>query len=479
MNHRFPLLVTCVALAASAGAAPGAPGAAGSGAATKQSKRDETGSVVRVEHRDPTALPARGPTNAIVTVEIFFTPGPTWRRETFRYLEKLQANHPSRVRLVYRIVKGSMARFPYAALHAYSEGKFFEFLELLHGAPRALDDKALLELGRKVGLDSERLLAAITRPPAAYDKLLEANQRRLRKRTRSSGTQMPAVLFNGKAPTALVSSMRTDELEREYNAARDAAEELLDRGVSREELASAFDQIVTLPEDIEIHIGATDEELEDVSAAPRLATPPLAYSGLPSHGSATAAITIAVLCSPTSLNCSAPLATAQRVADIYPEQVRVVWGPYFDVGREEAADLSMLADAALCAERDGGRAVDREDNWDPQDSPGWRWVKQVLIEAASRSRSKNTDDMIDRIVAKLRIEPRAFATCRAQVAGTSIAWIEAARRAGVRTTPATIVNGRVYGPINNAETLQQLVDAELAPGLLSPAWSQPEIVPRP
>jgi hypothetical protein len=470
MSRRCAVLVPAIALAVSA--AHGAP-------ATKQAARDEGGSVVRVEHRDPTALPARGPTNAIVTVEIFFTPGPTWRRETFRYLEKLQANHPSRVRLVYRIVKGSMARFPYAALHAYSEGRFFEFLDALHGAPRALDDKALLELGRKVGLDPERLLAAITRPPAAYDKLLEANQRRLRKRTRSNGSQMPAVLFNGKAPTMLVANMRTDELEREYTAAKDAADELLDRGVTREELAAAFDQIITLPEDIDVTLGAIDEELEDVSTKPHLATPPLSYAGLPSHGPANAAITIAVLCSPTSLNCSSPLATAQRVADLYPEQVRVVWGPYFDVGRDEAANLSLLADAALCAERDGGRAVDREDTWDPQDSPGWRWVKQVLVETASRVRSKSIDDAIDRVVGKLRVEPRAFATCRAQLAGTSIAWIEAARRAGVRTSPATVVNGRIYGPITSHETLQLLVDAELAPGLLSPAWSQPELVPRP
>jgi hypothetical protein len=99
----------------------------------------------------------------------------------------------------------------------------------------------------------------------------------------------------------------------------------------------------------------------------------------------------------------------------------------------------------------------------------------VLAQANSRVR-RTTDEMIDKIVGKLRVEPRAFATCRARIAGASISFIEAARRAGVRSTPATIVNGRIYGPINDPNTLQLLVEAELAPGMLAPAWSQPDLV---
>src|SRR5688572_20071505 len=87
------------------------------------------GGVVRVEHRDPTMLPSRGPANALVTIELFLTPGPSSRHQAVRNLERFQANHPSRIRLVYRLVKGSTARFHYAALHAYSEGKFFEFMD--------------------------------------------------------------------------------------------------------------------------------------------------------------------------------------------------------------------------------------------------------------------------------------------------------------------------------------------------------------
>ena len=77
------------------------------------------------------------------------------------------------------------------------------FLDALNGASRSLDDKALLELGKKVGLDPERLAVAITKPPAAYDKLLDDNQRRFRQRTRRNPA-LPTALFNARWPTKLL-----------------------------------------------------------------------------------------------------------------------------------------------------------------------------------------------------------------------------------------------------------------------------------
>jgi hypothetical protein len=434
------------------------------------------GSVVRVEHYDPTLLPSRGPSNALVTIELFYTPGPSSRHQAVRALERLQANHPSRIRIVYRIVKGHTARLHYAAVYAYSEGKFFELMDALNAAPRALDDAALLEIGRKVGLDPERLGRVIRRPPAAYDEVLEENDRRRRQKIRGNPS-LPNALFNGRVPGGPLSTLTTNDLELEYENARSLAIDLLDQGVDRGHLSEAFDQIVRLPDEIVVVPGPTDEELEDVPPEPVLATTPLSYAGLPSHGPAEAPITIAVLCSPTSQNCIAPLNAAQTVADRFPTDVRVVWGPAFNVGREDAAALSLLGDAALCAERDGGRSLDRNDDWDPKDSPGWRWVRDLLALSANRTRKYMPEELIDRVVDRLRVEPHAFATCRAQVAGSTIAWTETARRAGVRWSPATIVNGRIYGPINNEDSLQQLVEAELAPGILAPSWTRPDEEP--
>jgi protein-disulfide isomerase len=433
------------------------------------------GALVRVEHRDPSALPTRGPVNALVTIEMFFTPGNASRSQTYRLLERLQASHPSRIRLVYRIVRtGGQTRTPYAALQAHAEGKFFEFMEALNTArDTRLPDKDLIELGMKVGLDPDRLSNAMRQPPRIYNDVLAANE--LRQKQRVRGQHQPSALFNGRNPSQSASSFGANELEREYQSAKDLAEDLLDRGADRGSLAAAFDELVEPPREIVVQPGPTDEDLGDDGIDGVLATPALDLRGMPSYGPANAATTIVILCSPTSSNCVGPKRAATNIREWYPEQVRVVWAPYFDLTREDAADLALLADAALCAEKLGIRLEEQDNTFAAEASPGWRWIEAVLGE--NNRRRVAPDKILDRIADRLRVERAAFATCRAKIAGTSVAWIEAARRAGVRVTPSTVVGGRIYGPIVEHTTLQLLVEAELAPGILgeaAPSWSRNE-----
>jgi hypothetical protein len=169
------------------------------------------------------------------------------------------------------------------------------------------------------------------------------------------------------------------------------------------------------------------------------------------------------------------MSSARVTRDKDPDSIRVVWAPLFNVTGEEAADLALLADAAACAERVGTTVEGRDDStFDDAASPGWRWVEAVLAEANSRRRELEPEKLIDRVATKLHVDKPAFATCRAQLAGTSVKWIEAARHAGAHVTPNTAVGGRLYGPINDLSTLQLLVEAELAPGLLAPSWMQPD-----
>ncbi|HEY5920999.1 MAG TPA: hypothetical protein VIV11_04980 [Kofleriaceae bacterium] len=430
------------------------------------------GGVVRVEHRDPGGLPSRGPLNALVTIEMFFTPGPNSRQQAYRNLERLQANHPSRIRLIYRLVKsGGQTRTPYAALQAHAEGKFFEFMDALNAArDTRMPDKDLADLAKKVGLDPEQLGLAVSRPPRAYDEVLEANELRRKQRIHGSPA-LPSVLFNGRVARTPLGSMGMTELENEYKVAKELAEDLLDRGADRGTLADALDELSEPPQDIIIQPGPTDEDLGDDVGEPVLATPPLELRGLPSYGPSEAVTTIVVMCAPTSSNCQQPMRAARNIRDWYPQSVRVVWAPYFDLTREDAADLSLLADAALCAEKVGITLEDRDETFGNAASPGWRWVDSVLNE--NTRRRVTPDKILDKTAEKLRVDRRAFATCRAQLAGTSIAWIEAARRAGVRVTPSTVVGGRIYGPIIDHNTLQLLVEAELTPGILgeaAPVW---------
>ncbi|MDB4959655.1 MAG: hypothetical protein JWO36_7224 [Myxococcales bacterium] len=438
----------------------------------------DAGAVVRIEHRDPSALPSVGPANALVTIELFFTPGTGSRTSGYALIEKLQANHPSRIRLIYRIIKGNgTARLHFAALEAHAQGKFLVFMTALHAflvESRMLSptDAQLLELCRKIGMDPQRLALVISKPPEAYTKLLDANERRRHRKIHGSSTP-PYALFNGRVPQTALSATNLADLEAEYARARDLAFDLIDRGADPRSLVDpvepASDPSVT---DLTIQASQIDEELDEVaSASPALAKPPLAVAGFPSYGPANADVTIVVMCSPTSPNCRNPLKSAKAIQDMYPTQVRVVWAPYFTIARDDAADLTLLGDAALCAEKVG--TASDVDELNEGASPGWLWIERMQEEGTSRRRrATSTEQLIERVATKLKVDRTAFAKCRAELAGATVAWIEAARHAGVRTTPATVVGGRIYPPIADQNALQQLVEAELAPGYLGAApWS--------
>ena len=304
-------------------------------------------------------------------------------------------------------------------------------------------------------MDPQQLALAISNPPPAYDRVLDANQRRLKKKVRGAA---PAILINGKVPR---SSGSFADLEVEYYQANEAADDLLDRGADPRELPQAF-EAETAPNPLELNVtaGNTDDTIDEVPADPPIATPALDLRGMPSLGPANAQVTIAVLCSPASLNCTAAIRAAEVAQDVYSDTVRIVWAPFFDVSREDAADLGLLSDAALCAEKVGTSS----DDFENPGSQGWHWVKSMLAETNVRRRRTPADQMLEKVSDKLHVDKQAFAACRANQAGTAIKWIEDARHAGVRTSPSTVVGGRIYPSITDATTLQQLVGAELEPG---------------
>lgn len=416
------------------------------------------GEVVTIEHRDPGELPSTGPADAPVTIELFFTPGPRARVPAYRALEALQAAHPGRIRLVYRVLAGNgSAQLPYATLEAYSEGKFLPWMTALDDARGALTTPQIVELGRRVGLDAERLRRVIADPPPAYREALAANQRRRRQRLHARGA-LPAALFDGLAPKKSLTELSRDDLEAAYAHALDVAQDLVDRGAPPSALRDACAN-EDRPLDVVVQPGAIDEELDDPPTSPPLARPPLDLTGLPSYGPPDAAVSIVVACSPTTANCRGPLVAAREVQDVYPHRVRVIWAPFFDVTSDDAPSLGLLSDAALCAEQVGTRGGDEL----AAASPGWSWVVQMRELAQLRQHRADPDRLIDTLTDKLGVEPHAFATCRAHLAGASLSWIEAAHRAGVQTSPSTIVGGRIYPPIADAQTLQRLVEAELSP----------------
>ena len=204
----------------------------------------------------------------------------------------------------------------------------------------------------------------------------------------------------------------------------------------------------------------------------------LELAGLPTFGRPDAAIPIVLLCSPVSTNCRASIDHAVEVQRMYPEDVRVVWDPWFDVTRADATELAMLADAALCAETVGTSSTSDTET----SSSGWRWVTGVLdATLAPRSQGPPQETTIDQVAAALHVDEHAFSACRASGAGGAVERIGAARHSGVRGAPTVMIGGRLYlRGLPDTASLQRLVEAELAPGVLgqwAPTWATPTTPP--
>ncbi len=208
-----------------------------------------------------------------------------------------------------------------------------------------------------------------------------------------------------------------------------------------------------------------DDTVGELPASPQLASPPLDLRGMPSAGPANARATIAVLCNPSTSasSCSAGAAATRRssarpalrrcrarivgVGAVLRRHARGCRRPRLSVGRRAVRREASAPRRRTSTARDflAGLA---------------RWVESMLAESTVRHRRIAADQLLDKVADKLHVDKQAFATCRAAQAGSAIKWIEAARHAGVRTSPSTVVGGRIYPSITDGTSLQQLVGAE-------------------
>lgn len=452
------LLVAAACLALPAPATQAAPG---------------IGHVVRVEHRDPDTAPSRGPASAPVTIEFYFQPNTSaqTRLPSYKLLERLQANHPARIRVIYRVVKrGGQVQLPTAALEAHAQGKFFELMEELHRnrSQQSLGRAEVLELAKKIGMDVPRLAAAISND--RYRDLLDANDRRHERLLRGQPS-VPSALFNTKPPKSSLAAMSDVDYEREYGEAYERAMDLIDRGVDPRHLMDAFDaQVLRSAQPFVISTGPTDDEASTDATDHKLASPPLALAGLPSFGKpdAAGALPVVLLCRPNDTQCGNSMRTVSRLQGTYADDVRIIWAPWFDVSRDDAADLTLLGDAALCAEQVGSSPEDLSA------SPGWRWIdRQLQRSSRTHGRRSPPEKLIDEVTAEIDIDAQKLSACRARMANATLDWIERARRSGVTRAPALVIGGRIYEGIPDSAVIQQLIEAELAPGVLgevAPGW---------
>jgi protein-disulfide isomerase len=420
---------------------------AGSAAAGPMEPR---GKIVTVVHSPPDQVPSLGPRNAPVTVEFFCDLGDGSSSGVIHsLLVKLLERHPRRLRILYRLVTSGEQSNAHleAALEAFTQGRFREFVDEMYGdsmrSPRVAD---LPEVAAHAGVDRARVEQALEdgRHSAA---VLASHYYRKRMRVRRT----PGLLFNGalydRRPRTI------DELEALYDEAYARAAALRDQGVPPGEIYRRLLAQVAAeqPEPI---IGAGAVDGLGPGERPPLGSPPLVRVRLDrggwSRGPAAAPVTIVFLCNFQTRNCGETAEMLDQISAAYPDEVRVVFRHFDDPSDRRQDRARDLYRAALCADRQG---------------QFWSFY-QLATRQARQGASEPMSNLA--LARELELDSSALSRCmRARPrAGALEAGRRLAVRAGVHHTPSIVVGGRLYTGTKSFDEMAALVDRELAPGVL-------------
>ncbi len=455
------------------------------------------GRAVRVDHQVADEAPALGPRDALVTIELFFTPGAPSHHDAYRTLVELQHRHPTRVRAVFRPLHRNQ-NTPAITLAAHHRGRFFELMTALTGGATEPSPAATLELAVKVGLSRSVVERAYL--DDSVQAALEGNRHRA---FRLGTTYNPELVINGHPMGRRVhaTTATVGDLENQYRNALDDARRAEGQGIARHALttwgarreacgdepeADDGDEAFGLDGDSPVpaadqppsfawHLGrvltggtgcptafhqpATLDEFAPTGSPDRDPVPllaaPLATAGLPAIGPDDAPVPIFVVCNLRGRFCLDQLDLARRVAEHHPGQVRVVWVPWVDLALDGADRDLTLAQAVLCATDDGD---------------GWGFLR------AATSAGVGGHGQVDlgAIAAAAGLDADAVVACTAGAPTRARAAVMAARAAGIGWGPTVVIGGRAYlGGFGDDRRASDRVEAELAPGLfeaLTPTW---------
>jgi predicted DsbA family dithiol-disulfide isomerase len=435
--------------------------------ATASAEPAPRNNVVRVEHRPADHNPGLGPTTAPVTAELFFVPGQVESNRAYRRLVELQSRHPRRLRVVFRVItRQAQVVVPIAALEAYAQGRFDEFMDaILAARSGTVRREHLAEVAEAAGMEPARLEQAIDR---AHDRdqlpdPLRANERR---RLRRGANNVPDLLLNGIPVGQPMPGLDVDELEQYYDAAYDAALELLGDGVPEDRIVEQT-VLASLPTAgvTEYPAGPVDDLARgEVGPAdpPALLASPLELSGLPADGPVDAPVEVVLLCNLKYDTCNKQLDDiTHRLRELFPDEVRVVFHPWFDPQVDGNHDAAVLHRAAMCAEQQGA---------------GWTWVEEAVRQVRRQPGDGSMDAIIGKLAELTAVDPDRLDRCLAAGKDADvIARVGGAIASGVTHAPAVVVGGRVFlGGFTDWRAVAPLVEVELAPGLLGravPDWA--------
>ncbi|MBI4511549.1 MAG: thioredoxin domain-containing protein [Deltaproteobacteria bacterium] len=422
-------------------------------APTPAHSRSELGPSPRrsvvAEVRSLSDAPATGPKHAPVTVEVFCAHLYRQCRDVYRVLAELSKRHPTRLRVVYRLIALNFqdaALFAEAALEAWAQGRFLEFQKLVHEQQGALARKDLERLASQAGLDMAAVRTALAdqrhRPQLEYNDLWA---------TRLGVDRTPALVWNGRLRATAI---HVDAYEQLYDEAHAEARKLLDRGVAATRLYPVLlrrssrqggeHALDSTPANSPTSQATGNIDLH----APRVT---IALGGAPSRGPEGAEVTILVFSDFQCAYCAYLQRSLRRAEEAYAGHVRLVYKHFPMASNTESR---LAAEAAACAQLQG---------------QFWPFHDRLFQAPTRLSRSA-----LLRVAADIGLEPGRFledletGRCAEQVDAD----IAQAKTLGVVQAPTLFVNGLRLPGTRNFEDLRLILDEELRPGLLEALTSR-------
>ena len=383
-----------------------------------------------VVHVPSAGLPVRGPRFAPVTLDVYVAFGHS-PSSAGAELAKRAVERSTDVREVLHLtgyLQNNSDLAAEAAVEAEVEGRFWPFVDHLFHERAAPGAAELVHIGREVGLDADRLEAALT------TRRHRATVERMSKDVRLAGHGAGEVTINGRR----LSAWSTDDvLAAGIQYARGRAQLLLDAGVP---LSRVYDKLLD-----EIRDEAQREVVDVRPPRRRVATD---LTGAPARGPSLAPVTLVVFANLAVGACIELDAAIRRVRANHPAAVREVWKhwipPYAMYGVETIA-------AELAA---GAAAQDRF------------WELHDLVLGDKHLRARPSKAELELLAQKAGVDLTRLSADQKSSAARVAADTGELKRLGLLYGPSVLVNGvPLNGPMTY-ERLEQLVSDELARGIL-------------
>lgn len=415
------------------------------------------GEIVKIEHEPPLESPTLGPRLAPVTIEFFMDPSEHHSRRYDRMIQELAERHPTRLRVIYRIVsrRGRSSWQGEAAREAFAQGRFREFLDAYYARSR-WSRTDLPELAESAGLDPEAMDANVSPNESPHSQSIIDDFWRSQRRRVST---IPGFLFNGQPK--LLSRGDLDELESLYDQAYEPAKVRIADGMRLEDLYPRL--LREADASVEYPVGLVAGSVDGIRGRdkPRKGMGKLVggrvdTTGPHFRGPDEPSTVLAFFCNFQTRNCKTMYDRIEALRLMFPDELRVVFHHQFDDEDRSQPFARRLAEGAACADEQGAF---------------WSYYDDMF--SSYLTRNIGDEDVMAR-VETLELDLEKFRECFEGLEKADA--IEDARvaseRAGIAYTPSVVIGGRVYMGVQSTQVLRDLLLVELSPGVLETLLSE-------